>query len=155
MISGVSDDNPTITIGADEYLAVRFNIGTNVHYGWIRFSMVANYNVTYKDHAYQATPNLGIKAGDKGSTAGIAKVDASSLFEVYPNPAKDVVTISSKNNAAATSVQLINASGAVVLSQPVSGTATSLNVANLPQGVYFAELFNASAKLAVVKVIVK
>ncbi len=62
-VNGWGDPNPTITVGQDEYLAVRIDLATGTHYGWIRISVDANGNVTYKDYAYNDTPNAPINAG--------------------------------------------------------------------------------------------
>lgn len=47
----------------DKYLAVRFYAGTQLYYGWIRFSVTSNLTVTLKDYAYQSSGAKTILAG--------------------------------------------------------------------------------------------
>ncbi len=51
----------------NKYLGVKFKIGANTHYGWIRMTVLGstNFNSTLFDFAYESTPNLGIKAGSQ------------------------------------------------------------------------------------------
>lgn len=59
-------------------------------------------------------------------------------FEVYPNPATEVVTVSSSLNAK--EVQVLNYLGQVIYTQTVSSNVFTLNVANYADGVYFIRL---------------
>ncbi len=64
-----SGGNPTITADQDTYIACRISFGgTDLFYGWIRISVDASKTVTYKDYAYNATPNTPINAGDISGT---------------------------------------------------------------------------------------
>lgn len=53
-------------VGATEkFLGVRFDIGGNTHYGWVRLSVSASGDeFTVLDYAYEATPGEPIDAGD-------------------------------------------------------------------------------------------
>jgi len=55
----------------DHYLGLRFPIGSDTHYGWVRMDVQTNVgsmsiSATVKDWAYESTPNVGISAGDTG-----------------------------------------------------------------------------------------
>lgn len=70
----------------DTYLGVKFAIGTNVHYGWVRMdanTMDTVPNLVIKDYAYEATPLKKIAACDVGT--GINTIEVVSAA-VYPNP---------------------------------------------------------------------
>ncbi|MBC8048146.1 MAG: T9SS type A sorting domain-containing protein [Fimbriimonadaceae bacterium] len=66
-----------VTYGAfadqtDKYLGVKFIVGGNTHYGWIRMDgTVAPVSLTIKDYAYDATPDTEIAAGDMGGGGGL------------------------------------------------------------------------------------
>jgi len=61
--------NNTVTFNQDEYLGIRFNLGgSDIYYGWVRFSMDNSGVMTYKDYAYNSTPNSPINTGAMGST---------------------------------------------------------------------------------------
>ncbi len=71
------------------------------------------------------------------STVGVEEVDASQ-FNVYPNPAQDVVNINSSVNLK--SVTIVNYTGQVVYQAPVSGTDARINTADLSAGIYVIQL---------------
>ena len=52
-------------MGKVKYLGVRFYIGPNMHYGWIRINAVDFGSLFVVDWAYNQTPNKGIITGDK------------------------------------------------------------------------------------------
>ena len=51
--------------GKVKYLGVRFHIGPNWHYGWIRINALEIGSLYVVDWAYDQTPNKGIITGDK------------------------------------------------------------------------------------------
>ena len=54
-------------VGEEKYIGVRFYIGTEQHYGWIRASIGAHLEpMTIVDWAYEETPGVGILTGDIG-----------------------------------------------------------------------------------------
>lgn len=59
--------NSTLATNQDNFMCMRFNIGANVYYGWVRFYYDGS-SVTYKDYAYNDVPNGSINAGDMGSS---------------------------------------------------------------------------------------
>lgn len=49
----------------DRYVGVRFMIGTDTHYGWIRLNVPAGVNqVNVLEYAYETQPGVGIHGGD-------------------------------------------------------------------------------------------
>ncbi len=57
----------------DTYLGVRMVFGGNTHYGWVLVEATgtaANPTITYKEFAYNDTPNGAIAAGDTGAGGG-------------------------------------------------------------------------------------
>lgn len=51
-------------VGEEKFLGVRFYIGDNLHYGWIRISMPEEIApLTIIDWAYEQTPDMAIQAG--------------------------------------------------------------------------------------------
>lgn len=68
----------------------------------------------------------------------IADVDNAASFSVYPNPASEVVTVSSSMKAQ--KVEILNYLGQVIYAQEVQNDIFTLNVANYADGVYFIRL---------------
>jgi len=80
-------------------------------------------------------------------TAGIFKftgnLSTNSLqqnqFSVFPNPAKDMVTITTEN-ANDFSLELTDVTGKTLLNKTYSGVENTLNISNLNSGIYFISL---------------
>ena len=64
-------------------------------------------------------------------------VDASS-FQLYPNPAKDFITISSGENQVIKNITIVDVQGRQVFTQ--KGDVTRVSVSNLQKGMYFVTL---------------
>lgn len=68
----------------------------------------------------------------------------SNSFSFYPNPAKDIVNFSSKNNIE--NITLYNVLSQEVLSKEVNSNEFTLDISNLPSGTYIAKLNNNISK---------
>jgi uncharacterized delta-60 repeat protein len=72
---------------------------------------------------------------------GVTENVSGQPFTLYPNPARDAVTIESAMPLQDAGVKIISLTGQVVLAQDnLSGMRVTINIASLPAGVYFAEL---------------
>lgn len=74
---------------SDKYLAVRFSVGSDIHFGWVRMSAgeagSANF-LTISGFAFEAVPDEGIEAGaETGGVvpSGITAPDYSDQFNCY------------------------------------------------------------------------
>ncbi len=65
----------------------------------------------------------------------------TSTIEAYPNPATDVITISSKNNEI-NSVVMTDINGRTVKNVNVTGTETQINISDLATGVYTMKIIS-------------
>lgn len=72
----------------------------------------------------------------------VAGHDFNSL-QVYPNPAKTIVSISSKTLI--DSATLYNITGQEILSQNIAAVSTDINIEKLPAGIYLLSLYSNSA----------
>jgi hypothetical protein len=51
-------------LGGDKFLGVRFEVGGNTHYGWVRIGVAGDgKSLKIKDYAYHTTPDTAIDAG--------------------------------------------------------------------------------------------
>jgi hypothetical protein len=66
---------------------------------------------------------------------GIDEIAASHHIRVYPNPAKDIVTIRS-DAAEIEQIEITDVQGHLVFSQSLNATATGIPVGNLAKGLY-------------------
>ena len=84
--------------------------------------------------------------------AGIEET-LNNSFDVYPNPATDVVNVNFKE-ATNASISVMNVAGKEVMSTTVNGTQTSFSTVSLSNGVYFVKVDNG-ASTQIKKIVVK
>lgn len=88
-----------------------------------------------------------------GNNVGLAdQINAAMNVRVYPNPATDLVKVSSLSNI--NTVEVINTLGQVVYSSAVNNTSAEINTSNLEKGNYFIRINNAVSSVTT-KVVVK
>lgn len=62
----------------------------------------------------------------------------SQNFSIYPNPAKEIITLASKNNSAINSIQITDLNGRIVKNNNTNGISEAqINVSDLTSGMYF------------------
>lgn len=86
--------------------------------------------------------NWPIETNDANTTFTILSrgdFATDSSVRIYPNPAKDVVTVA--GSAELKSIQLYDVQGRLLQSVAASGLQSSVNVSSLPKGVYFVKAF--------------
>ena len=84
--------------------------------------------------------------------AGLNNVDVNTLSYVYPNPAKDQVTLASSFNME--KVEIFNMLGQKVYENTLNGNATTVNVSDFNNGTYIVKIFT-EAGLATKKIVVE
>jgi hypothetical protein len=87
---------------------------------------------------------------DNDIPVGINAVNRNN-FNVYPNPANNILTI--ENNIGATQLSIMSVDGKVLIQQNISNTKTVVDIATLASGIYIVEVkFNDSvSRMKVVK----
>ena len=82
-------------------------------------------------------------------------VENNSSFRLFPNPAKENVTISSTSNELIKSVQILNVSGQEVsISNQIMNNTFHLNNLNLSPGIYFIKVSNTDGQAKNLKLII-
>jgi len=121
----------------DGYLGVRFDDLTNgtTHYGWVRFDTDVNGTnlMIVKDFAFNSTPDEGILAGE--GTLGVNDQSFNG-FNYYV--ANNVLNLSA--NTSLESVQLYNLLGQQIVSQKLSNSNETVNLASFSQGVFIVKV---------------
>lgn len=64
---------------------------------------------------------------------------AENNFTVYPNPTKSILTIKNNSNIKITKINIIDASGKIVMEEK---EYNSMNVQNLPAGIYHLQILS-------------
>lgn len=120
-------------------------VGTSLYF------IATTANVLYK---YSPDPVSGYKEGDDDVETGddnYSKVEVISAngntFFVYPNPATDIIQISSEYELAG--IEIIDLTGKSILSQ--AGNAKTIDVSNLASGIYILYAKTTSGTLLTTK----
>ena len=110
------------------------------------FTAVANYDYRQPERVFFNPYNPaemwvssfgnGMRTGNLTATGTHDKTAESSL-DIFPNPAKNLVTIRAEM---AGKLELYNATGTLLRAYPVARGAVQLNLANLEPGTYFVRL---------------
>lgn len=107
--------------------------------------------VPYNGNNEQGTP-VAVRFTSEGVMASLVDVDMASI-SVYPNPAKNVVSISAP--AAIDRIEMMNVLGQKVYENATIGSEnTTINVSDLDNGTYFVRIFCGN-KMMTKKLIVK
>ena len=135
----------TTTVSTNSYT---FNGVASTTYS-VRVRAICDGGVTSDWSAAQSftTPN-------GGEPQGIDDVNASYSVNIYPNPAKNTVTISVDGLSGKAQVSVIDMSGRTVMTSTMESDATQLNVSKLAQGTYFVRI-NGETISTVRKLVVK
>ena len=134
------------TVTANQYTFTGLTASTNYT---VRVRAICDGGVTSDWSAAQSftTPN-------GGEPQGIDDVNASYSVNIYPNPAKNTVTISVDGLSGKAQVSVIDMSGRTVMTSTMESDATQLNVSKLAQGTYFVRI-NGESISTVRKLVVK
>lgn len=107
--------------------------------------------VPYNGNNEQGTP-VAVRFTSEGVMASLVDVDMASI-SVYPNPAKNVVSISAPS--AIDRIEMMNVLGQKVYENATIGSEnTTINVSDLDNGTYFVRIFCGN-KMMTKKLIVK
>jgi len=104
----------------------------------------ANPNVKATSQAWIDTvmsfivPRMATVLQAEGVPAGI--VEAAQSFNIYPNPASDLVSIKGTNGSSFNRVQAFDITGRVVYTSDASGSSLSIDVSNWNNGIYLVQI---------------
>jgi hypothetical protein len=125
----------------DKYIGLRFKIGSNIHYGWVRLDVdITTANWKIKDFAYESTPDVTIAAGDNG----ILGVEESEFNNVR------IVAI----NKSIALYNLFSITGQSVLKGSIESDTYVVEANTVATGVYIMELKDTNTNAVIRKKIV-
>jgi hypothetical protein len=135
-----ADPSHQFPSGSDQYIGVKFKIGANTHFGWVRVLLASDGSVTVKDYAYETTANTAIKAGDKGGATSLNNAEEEISIDVFPNPATNYITIQGIENPDSY-ISILNQNGQEVkrVSSHVNGSCL-VSVEDLAKGCYYIRI---------------
>lgn len=125
----------------DKYMGVRFSIGANTHYGWVRLSVSAGADtITIKDYAYQTLPGVGLTAGQ---LVGIPTAPVNNNVNVFASA--NTVVINNTESEKGGTVRIINTLGQSVYESAVTGENMRISLEGQTPGIYFVEVIREDA----------
>ncbi|MGJ8592004.1 MAG: T9SS type A sorting domain-containing protein [Aquaticitalea sp.] len=134
--------------GMDGYVGLKFMIGANTHYGWVRIQVAASgADIIIKDFAYNTTPDDPINAGQ--TTLSVDDFSVNDVRVVALNK-----SISLFNLPESTSYNLFSTSGQSVLKGNTNSDTYVIEAASMATGVYILELNDAATNAVIRKKII-
>lgn len=120
----------------DKYMGVRFSIGANTHYGWVRLSVSTGADtITIKDYAYQTLPGVGLTAGQ---LVGIPTAPVNNNVNVFASA--NTVVINNTESEKGGTVRILNTLGQSVYESAVTGENMRISLEGQTPGIYFVEV---------------
>jgi hypothetical protein len=99
-------------LNEDAYMGVKFTISDTIHYAWVRI-MWNGTKYIYKDYAYESSSNTAIKAGE--TVVSIKEPSVIDNITIYPNPAKNKITVEAKYKLNNSKITVVNLLGKVLI----------------------------------------
>jgi len=99
-----------------------------------------------------------VTLSSSGSKTALKEPSLNNVFEVFPNPFEDYVTIRIKetNEKEILDIRLINSSGKLILANSVKGKSLfKLKTIDIPPGIYLIEIYDEKGLIGVEKLIHK
>lgn len=136
---------PSVDLGPDIFDpnggTATLDAGTHTSYNWNTSATSQTITVTQTGTYWVEVTNADGCVGTDSISIEIwptgVKELATSHIKVYPNPASDVLQFELGTEVSDITVQIIDSRGAIVANQQlVNDGLTSMNVSNLPNGVY-------------------
>ncbi|TND07610.1 MAG: hypothetical protein FD123_3162 [Bacteroidetes bacterium] len=123
----------------DKYLGVRFMIGTDTHYGWVRISVsTGSDSITIKEYAYQALPGVGTTAGQLVGIAGHPENNPTYIFA-----SGNTVVLQNTQVAKGGKVRVLNVLGQPVYETEIIEENMRIGLESQTPGIYFVEVQRA------------
>ncbi len=137
-----------------KYIGLRLFKNGNYYYGWVQVRVFIYPNIgmiEIVNYAFEDIPNTKITAGQTvSSTTSIEELN-NSEFTIYPNPVKDIVTISIASKVVINTINLYSVTGKLI--KEIQLPKNQIDLSELKSGIYFIEII--SDKQKVVKKLLK
>ena len=78
-------------------------------------------------------------------------IRSSKSLTIYPSPAKDFITLKIPDSQYPATIQLLNQSGTVILTQIIKKQAQKINLTRLPEGLYIVTMNGKAAGKVIVQ----
>ena len=96
--------------------------------------------------------DIVIVAPEENPEDGIGENGLSTII-LYPNPTSSSVNVELGEGVRATDIRLFNAFGQLISTTNVNSTVTAIDLSQLPNGIYFVQIFNENKLITTGKVV--
>ena len=131
----------------------RFEDEGNYYYGWFRTYTVKqgdDKRWCFDKYAYCTIPDYPLRWGQTELNTSVDE-NSEGVFAVYPNPAKQSVTLIGQQIAEA---RLYSVTGQLVATKQGEGTESlTMDISGLPSGLYFVAVISRDGRKCVKKVV--
>lgn len=134
----------------DGYVGLRFMIGANTHYGWVRVNVAADaLSMLIKDYGYNGTANTQILAG-----ANPVSVTENTMNTVQIFANNNGINVNMNNATVEGTILVSDVLGNEVANVAVSASSQVIAMDNATAGIYFVTVYQNGNKITK-KVMVK
>ena len=144
----------------DQMFALRYQVDEGYCYGWIHYSSrlyepaptvgASLIDVTVHEMAYCTIPNYPLLIGQTDLTLDVDENESKAFAFIYPNPTMGMVTIMGIDLKTA---EVFNALGQHLATVKGEGEQLTVDISNLPTGVYFVNINDGEGRKCVKKVV--
>lgn len=145
----VSLSGPALVTDAG-YTSYQWFLNTTAIPGATNSSMVPAANGSYRVRVADTNGCINFSAAYAFNSLGVAHVNGGNI-SIYPNPAGDVLSISAP---VAVHVVIASMDGRAVM-ETSAAVASTVNLSNIPSGIYIVSLFNEQGGRILVQKLVK
>mgnify|MGYP002338691422 CR=1 FL=1 len=153
--NGEFESNEEVVSGSSssaDRLQASFDIPTNAILGETRMRVTMKYNSAaspcesfnygeVEDYTVNITENASSFAiRNITSDIKLNEVNTETGISVYPNPAKDILTLDIKEGKRNTTVSIYNTEGSLVKTVPMNSSKRPINISELPSGTYILKV---------------
>lgn len=127
----------------DKYLGVKFSVGANTHYGWIRLDVASDAtSAVIKDFAYDATPDAPILAGDMITTT-IPELGEILFWKQNNNISINFGDVEYHN----ANIQIYNMLGQKIVDKEATDKNMNISTQELDAGIYIVAITIGNYKI--------
>ncbi|MFM7668754.1 MAG: T9SS type A sorting domain-containing protein [Bacteroidota bacterium] len=116
----------------DKSVGVKFTVGANTHYGWVKLSVAADATtITVKEYGFNATPNASVNTCQ--TTAGLTE-SLENNVSILTN--LNGATVKVASSLIGGTINLVSLSGQVVKTVKITDVQTEITFDGVNSGIY-------------------
>jgi hypothetical protein len=116
----------------DKNLGVKFTVGANTHYGWVKLSVAADATtITVKEYGFNATPDAAVNTCQTAGLENVAVEDKVTIKTTLND-----ATINVTPDLIGGKINLVSIAGQIVKTVAISDVNTKISFEGIDSGIY-------------------